>query len=485
MAIWKIEDDRLLSCTLEESDEYCVTTPKGVRIIESNAFKDCSELESLTLGEDVEVVKTDGLQFSHPLTELIVTRPLTLFESHSSVGFGFNTDYGLMKVRLPFESLREAYSAEPIESVENCLSESLQNLLEYANHYYGVFVVEGMFLTTSQMQCCLLVNRLLGLLGEEDLKTSELSNLPNIDSIFHAMMIDGLKESLEESAEEFRKTAELYVSIVDRSAKVNDFVSITEENCESYGFDKEEQQFKKKLPAKVRIDMPLINNTDLILSPRGLREIEFSAKVKITDFTFLDNVGTIERIVFPPCESLKLPNSLPKLKSIVVPPTVHSVSHGCGLTGLRELILPESLLVIEPFSFRACYSLETLTLPKSLEILGNYGFEDCISLRTVKALGGKIIFDFECFRNCKSIREVSLKMNVILKSSYLLQSKFLERVELDSIVLERESMKFFNSQFKATYSENFLKYLRNFIGIDQIVVAQGSKGEDEPNRTLF
>lgn len=483
MAIFKIEGDCLLSCTLEESDNYCVKTPKGVKIIKRDAFKDCRELESLTLGEDVEVIETNGLRIPEGLTTLTVERPLRVFDSHSPVHSGLRVIETTMKIVLPLETLRATYSSEPVESVKDFLSESLENLFDFAEDCGGIFVVEGVFLTIAQVKCYLLMNRLLGTLGEEPLRVEELLSFSLLDEFFYSMMVEGLTESLEESPEEFEATARLYIEKLIRNSDDSDLVVITEENCEDYGFDRKQQCFTKGLPPRVRIDVPIIDNG--LINTKGLRELEFSEKVKITDFSFLRKSSTLEKLVLPPSKSLILPSFLPRLKTLVLPSTVRMVSGGCNLTGLRELVLPEFLTTIDDFSFTNCYSLETLTLPKSLETIGKYSFTNEISLKSVRVLGNRTRINSECFRNCKTLREVSIKMGMTLCSGHLLQSKFLEKVQYDSIVLDREGMRFFNSQAHNSTTSNFLDELEDFIGPDQIAVAQGSKGVEEQEQTLF
>lgn len=94
---------------------------------------------------------------------------------------------------------------------------------------------------------------------------------------------------------------------------------------------------------------------------------------------------------------------------------VRSIKEGAfkDLTGVKEVVVPDSVDDIHDYAFSGCTALEKVTLPQRMDSIGKYAFADCRSLRQINKPGKSIRFfdstplsiDRTAFRGCTQAPE--------------------------------------------------------------------------------
>ena len=74
---------------------------------------------------------------------------------------------------------------------------------------------------------------------------------------------------------------------------------------------------------------------------------------------------------------------------VVVPDGVKTLSQGVFYgAAMSEIVLPDSLEVIEGYVFYQCQNLKTVTIPKNVKEIGDYAFDYCPSLESIGVAAG-------------------------------------------------------------------------------------------------
>ncbi len=96
----------------------------------------------------------------------------------------------------------------------------------------------------------------------------------------------------------------------------------------------------------------------------------------------------LKKVNLPPLKVL--PKNLFKgcvsLEEIVIPDTVEVIEEGCfyGCKNLKRIIFSKNLKEIGDYAFKRCFALESVVFPETLKKLGHKAFEDDKNLKIVK-----------------------------------------------------------------------------------------------------
>ena len=77
-------------------------------------------------------------------------------------------------------------------------------------------------------------------------------------------------------------------------------------------------------------------------------------------------------------------------------------------TGLKEMVLPESLTLLGSFAFQGCASLTSVTIPSGVSELENYTFSGCSRLQSVSLTAGLKKIGNLVFENCTQLSSITL-----------------------------------------------------------------------------
>ena len=102
---------------------------------------------------------------------------------------------------------------------------------------------------------------------------------------------------------------------------------------------------------------------------------------------------------------------------------------------VEEVILPESLLVIEDYAFYRCINLCQIQLPESLEEIGAAAFDDCSSLREIQIPDQVRIVRKYIFARCKTLKTARLgKYTEELQDAVFVGCEALQQIQIPDSV---------------------------------------------------
>ena len=188
-------------------------------------------------------------------------------------------------------------------------------------------------------------------------------------------------------------------------------------------------------------------NLEFMAIPEGITEIPdelFSWCGKLVSVELHDGITAIGSGAFQMCRSLSeidIPAGLTKLggdafldcdslTEFVWPEAITFVGTALRSSGIRELVLPETVTHIGMYAFDGCTNLEKITIPDSVTSFDEYAFRSTTSLSEIHIPQGITVIPFSCFNN-SGLREVILPEGVTTIERYAFQScDELERVVL-------------------------------------------------------
>lgn len=130
----------------------------------------------------------------------------------------------------------------------------------------------------------------------------------------------------------------------------------------------------------------------------------------LTNVIIPDSVTAIGNRAFLNCSSLTsiiIPDSVIILGSSGVMGGVFS-----GCSGLKNLIIGNSVVTIADGAFAGCSSLENLILPNSVANLGTWVFSNCSSLKNIIIPYGVTNIEMGTFRGCSGLTSVTIPKSV-------------------------------------------------------------------------
>ena len=99
---------------------------------------------------------------------------------------------------------------------------------------------------------------------------------------------------------------------------------------------------------------------------------------------------------------------------VTLPERVEEIGQGVfsGVEGLKEIIIPGTVKVIQDNAFSYNDEIEKVTMQYGVEKIGNYVFKECSSLKEVIMPDSVITVDSEAFRGCTNLTKVQLSSNL-------------------------------------------------------------------------
>ena len=164
-----------------------------------------------------------------------------------------------------------------------------------------------------------------------------------------------------------------------------------------------------------------------IILPNWLTKIdnhEFSGCTNLTSITIPNSVTSIGSEAFKDCSSLT---------SINIPNGVTTIGRGAfsGCSSLTNITIPESVIRIGTHNsnhyngyenvgtFYNCTSLRTVTINgNNLTLIGDYAFCDCSSLTSINIPNSVAIIGYEAFYNCSSLTTINIPNSITNIKSY-------------------------------------------------------------------
>ena len=105
--------------------------------------------------------------------------------------------------------------------------------------------------------------------------------------------------------------------------------------------------------------------------------------------------------------------------TVTLPESINGNSYSLYyMSGVVNVIIPESFTTISDYAFYNCYSLVSVTIPDSVEFIGEYAFSGCSSLVSVTIPDSVTTIGREAFRDCDSLVSVDIPDSVTTIGAY-------------------------------------------------------------------
>ena len=172
--------------------------------------------------------------------------------------------------------------------------------------------------------------------------------------------------------------------------------------------------------------------------PTSVTKIEGSAFSGCTSLTSIEiptSVTKIENSTFSGCESLSsitIPDGVTKIEgnafsgcksltSIIIPNSVTSIGEYAfnGCTSLSSITIPNSVITVGEWAFAGCSKLTDVTLSDQLTTLEGSLFEGCTSLTSITIPDGVTSFGRSVFWNCTSLSSITIPSGVTTFGEYV------------------------------------------------------------------
>ena len=156
---------------------------------------------------------------------------------------------------------------------------------------------------------------------------------------------------------------------------------------------------------------PLLSSLDIPASVNSIGRYAFSSCSNLKTISIPDGVTAIEDGTFEGCG---------KLSSVSLPNSVTSIgieAFRC-CTSLEEINLPDNLQTIKESAFLTCEKLKALDIPDSVTRIDQRAFEQCYDLKSVKLPAGITSIEYGTFIDCTSLESVTIPSGVTSIKTY-------------------------------------------------------------------
>ncbi len=357
--------DLSLVTTLDIPSKY---EGKDVTEIESEAFKGCTSLISVSIPDSIVSIGANAFQGCSNLTSINVAAGNTVFSSHEGV----------------------LYSTTQTET------KTVVTLVSYPMGKSGNYTVKagvtiiGDYAFDSN-------TRLTGITINKDVEVISNYAFQNCTNLITVTFENGGTEDLIISASAFKTCSNLAIlTLPDNLTEIGDSAFI---------------ECKKLTTVTLPTGVTELNGS-AFRDCSKLRSINLPNTITSLGTHIFFNCSVLSEIAIP-VGIKSVPNNAfqncTNLASVILPETIESIGNSafeaCGIAGID---LPKGLLTINQNAFKDNKSLMSLTLPSTLTSIGTKAFQNCLSLFDVTIPAEVTVIDTSVFDGCSSL------MNVIL-----------------------------------------------------------------------
>ena len=149
---------------------------------------------------------------------------------------------------------------------------------------------------------------------------------------------------------------------------------------------------------------------------------KYKEQSNVTDVTIPDNINLICGNAFSDCPNIKnvtIPDGVTNiydrafencisLESVKVPNSVNNIGGFAfsNCTSLKDVTIPNGVIYISRSTFNNCKSLESIDIPDSVTFITCYAFEGCTSLKMVRIPSSVDTLQYNWFKDCSSLSTI-------------------------------------------------------------------------------
>ncbi|MBR6650162.1 MAG: leucine-rich repeat protein, partial [Clostridia bacterium] len=365
-----------------------------VRNINSDAFKDCTSLNSITFPDTVISINERAFQGCTSLTSVVMADSLNYIEEQA------------------FEGCTSLKSITMSNSISQIGERAFANCSSITNIVFGQSAGIGQIEKEAFYSCTSL---------------KEVIIPDSVTAIGEAAFV--LCSGLE--AVTFGTNSQL--------SKISDRVFASCENLNTINIPNGVTEIGQGAFFRCSsiIDM-VIPDSVTIIGEGAFQECSQLLSVKLSN-----GIAKIENNLFVGCE---------KLNSIEIPNTVTIIGESSfsGCINLTQITIPNSVNTIASGAFSECSSLSQIIIPESVTSIGSYAFSYCSSLSEVVVPAGVTKLETYVFTNCTSLTNVTLGGTGFTEIEY---GAFIGCTIFDTLIFRGTIDEFYSANFGRIWRE--------------------------------
>ena len=149
---------------------------------------------------------------------------------------------------------------------------------------------------------------------------------------------------------------------------------------------------------------------------------KYKEQSNVTDVTIPDNINLICGNAFSDCPNIKnvtISNGVTNiydrafedctsLESVKVPDSVNNIGGFAfsNCISLKDVTIPNGVMYINRSTFNNCQSLESIDIPDSVTFITCYAFEGCTSLKMIRIPSSVETLQYDWFKDCSSLNTI-------------------------------------------------------------------------------
>lgn len=161
-----------------------------------------------------------------------------------------------------------------------------------------------------------------------------------------------------------------------------------------------------------------------VVLPEGVKVVSgFDGCTNLMEINIPQGVVKIDNFAFANCEKLKkidLPKGLLEIGDFAF--------YNCS--ALKEIVIPDSVKIIEQVAFSGCTKLQKVTLPKSISKIDWETFKDCVALKSINIPEGVKRIEDEAFSGCKALKKATLPNSLVIIGDFAFYTSGLTKITI-------------------------------------------------------
>ena len=400
---------------------------KPVKEIAKNAFKDCTDLTSVTLPEGLEVIGAGAFSGCTGLTSIVI--PDTVVSMGSGVFKGCKD----LEVTVPFAKAPSGWSDDWDTGIEEIIWESkteddetekstesdtsskptvaYSKGLEFAECYRVAndlstkgYMVTGLGTCTDTTVSIPPTHQGLAVISIDDVAFRYCTSIKEViipDSIV----------SIAKGA--FAGCSSLEsITLPTVNYKLTDMIS--GDYYRPFGYIFGENEFPDSDEAKQYCgyeDYQEIYETYYI--PTSLKNVTVTKSLSDDGKGAFDGCSTLVSVTLPESATTlgyRMFDGCTSLETVNIPSGIQAVSNECfrACSSLTSIALPEGTTTVGVSAFEGCTNLANVELPSTLKTINNSAFSDCQALTSITLPTQLETIERDAFRGCTALESITL-----------------------------------------------------------------------------